>query len=91
VIEWSERTKQRNPYIVCRITIKLLLTIAEVTMKELNTMEVEQVAGGGLVSDLLGEVASTVNPLVNELVQTTIPNAVSSVATGVNGILTALF
>ncbi|EIC85046.1 hypothetical protein SPM24T3_08209 [Serratia sp. M24T3] len=91
MIEWSERIKQRNPYIVCRITIKLLLTIPEVTMKELNTMEVEQVAGGGLVSDLLGEVASTVNPLVNELVQTTIPNAVSSVATGVNGILTALF
>ncbi len=60
-------------------------------MKELNTMEVEQVAGGGLVSDLLGEVASTVSPLVTELVQTTIPDAVSSVTTGINGILSALF
>lgn len=59
-------------------------------MKELNTMEVEQVAGGGLVSSLLGDVVSTVTPLVNTLVETTVPDAVSSVATGIGGILSAL-
>ncbi len=60
-------------------------------MKELNTMEVEQVAGGGLVSSLLGDVVSTVTPLVNTLVKPLFLTQYQALLTGIDGILSALF
>ncbi|MCC3703257.1 hypothetical protein [Rouxiella badensis] len=62
-------------------------------MKELNTIEVEQVAGGGLLSSLISNVADTVGVALNTVstvVTTTVPDVLDNVGTGVTGALNAL-
>lgn len=58
-------------------------------MKELNTIEVEQVAGGGLLTSLLSNVVNTVSPIVSPILNVTVPDALNSVATAASTILTA--
>lgn len=62
-------------------------------MKELNTIEVEQVVGAGLLSGLLGDVASTVGVALNTVgtvVTSTVPNILSSTVTDVGAALNDL-
>jgi hypothetical protein len=62
-------------------------------MKELNTIEVEQVAGGGLLTSLLGNVASTAGVALNTVgtvVTSTVPNVLSTTVTDVGAALNDL-
>ncbi len=60
-------------------------------MKELNSIEAEQVAGGGLLTSVLDTVVSGVDPLLHQVIGVAVPQAVSSVETATDSLFTTLF
>lgn len=59
-------------------------------MKELNSIEAAQVAGGGLAVSAIDDVVGAVAPLLSQVTAVALPQAANTVETALNSIFTDL-
>ncbi|EIC85045.1 hypothetical protein [Serratia sp. M24T3] len=59
-------------------------------MKELNSIETEQVAGGGLAISAVNDVVSALDPLLHQVLAISVPNALTSVETAATSLFSTL-